>query len=195
MPRPAARTRKRIVEAAYGLFWRQGFVRVSMDQVAARARVTKRTLYHHFRSKDDLIAAALANSSELALARLQEIAARMPAGRDAMIDALFAELAEWAAKPHWSGTGFTRVVVELADLRGHPARVIARRHKAAVEAWLATLLGRAGVKSSREHAREITLLMEGAVSLMLIHGDRGYARAAAQAAKKLVRKAPRARAR
>jgi AcrR family transcriptional regulator len=166
-----------------------------MDQVAARAGVTKRTLYHHFRSKDDLIAAALVNSSELALARLQEIAARMPAGRDAMIDALFAELAEWAAKPHWSGTGFTRVVVELADLRGHPARVIARRHKAAVESWLATLLARAGVKSSREHAREIILLMEGAVSLMLIHGDRGYARAAAQAAKKLVGKAPRARAR
>jgi len=42
----------------------------------------------------------------------------------------------WAAKPRWSGGGFTRVVVELADLRGPPARAIARQHKIAVERWL-----------------------------------------------------------
>jgi hypothetical protein len=32
------------------------------------------------------------------------------------------------------------------------------------------------------------LLMEGAMALMLIHGDRGYATAAARAAKTLVRR-------
>ena len=71
------RHRQRILDAAYGLFWRQGFVRVSMDQIADRAKVTKRTLYQHFRSKDDLIAAALAHSSELALERLEQF---RPAG-------------------------------------------------------------------------------------------------------------------
>ena len=105
-----------------------------------------------------------------------------------MIDSCFAQLADWASKPRWSGAGFTRVVVELADLRGHPARAIARRHKAAVEAWFATLLATAKVPSPRERAREITLLMEGAMMLMLIHGDRSYADAAARAAKRLVRK-------
>lgn len=186
MARSAVETRQRILDAAYGLFWRQGFVRVSMDQIAERANVTKRTLYQRFRSKDDLIAAALARSSELAMDRLEQF--KLPANRDAMIDSCFAQLADWAAKPRWSGAGFTRVVVELADLRGHPARVIARRHKAAVEAWFASRLAAAKVSSPRERAREITLLMEGAMMLMLIHGDRGYAQAAACAAKRLVRK-------
>jgi hypothetical protein len=33
--------------------------------------------------------------------------------------------------------GFTRLVIELADLPGHPARLIARRHKAMLETQLA----------------------------------------------------------
>jgi hypothetical protein len=37
-------------------------------------------------------------------------------------------LSGWASStPRWSGSGFTRLVVELADLPGHPARAIARR--------------------------------------------------------------------
>ena len=82
-------------------------------------------------SKDDLIAATLAHASKLALGRLESI--KLPTNRDAMIDSLFAQIADWAATPRWSGAGFTRVVVELADLRGHPARGIARQHKTAVE--------------------------------------------------------------
>jgi AcrR family transcriptional regulator len=181
-----AETRLRILDAAYALFWRQGFVRVSMDEIAQRAKLTKRTLYQHFRSKDELMASALARSSELALARLE--AFRLPVGSDAMIDSLFSQLAEWASKPRWSGAGFTRVVVELADLRGHPARAIAHRHKASVEVWLASQLAKAGVTSPRERAREVTLLMEGAMMLMLIHSDLTYAKSAADAAKQLVRK-------
>jgi AcrR family transcriptional regulator len=185
MSRSAAQTEERILDAAYGLFWRQGFTRVSMDDIAGRAKVTKRTLYLRFRSKDDLIAATLARSSEMALKRLD--AFKFPSGPDAMIDSVFSQLAEWAGKPRWSGAGFTRVAVELADLRGHPARAIARRHKAAVEAWFAARLAAAGVSSSRERAREIALLMEGAMLLMLIHNDRSYAKAAAEAARRLLR--------
>ena len=104
-----------------------------------------------------------------------------------MIDAVFAEVAEWASKPRWSGAGFTRVVSELADLPGHPARAIARQHKAAIEVWFAELLAQAGVREPAARGREIALLMEGALSLMLIHGDRTYAEVAAQAAKRLVK--------
>jgi AcrR family transcriptional regulator len=165
--------------------WRQGFLRVSMDEIAERAEVTKRTLYQHFPSKDDLLAATLAHSSDLAMARLRKFpVSKTP---NDFIDQLFSQLADWAAKPRWSGGGFTRVVVELADLRGHPARSIARKHKAAVEEWIAGALSSIGVSSPAVRARETMLLMEGAMALMLIHGNRDYARAAAKAAKALIR--------
>lgn len=185
MQRSRTLTRQRILDAAYGLFWRQGFLRVSMDEIAAQAKITKRALYQHFRSKDDLMAAALAHSSELAIQRLQTF--RRPPRAAEFIDSLFSDLADWASKPRYSGGGFTRVVIELADLRGHPARAIARKHKAAVEGWIADGLAASRVPLPRARAREVMLLMEGAMLLMLTHGDRDYAKSAAQAAKALVR--------
>jgi AcrR family transcriptional regulator len=189
MRRKSQETRQRIVDAAYGSFWQHGYRRTSMDGIADRAGVTKRTLYAYFRSKDDLLAAVLQHYGELAKARLRHIGDRLPPDRDGLIDSFFGQLAGWAAAtPRWSGSGFTRLVTELGDLPGHPARVIARRAKGTTEAWLAGLLTRARVARPREHAREIMLLMEGAMALMLIHGDRGYIDAAARAAKRLVRR-------
>jgi len=68
MPRSSAPTRQAILDAAYGLFRRKGFVRVSMDEIAASAAVTKRTLYYHFTSKDLLLAEVLQAQHALALA-------------------------------------------------------------------------------------------------------------------------------
>ena len=181
-------TRRRIIDAAYESFWRSGFTRTSVDSIAGRAGVTKRTLYSYFRSKDDLLAAVLLGYDELARKQLQHIGDRMPADRDGMIDLFFGQLAGWAsATPRWSGSGFTRLVVELGDLPGHPARAIARRAKAASEAWLAERLAGARVARPRERAREVMLLMEGSMALMHIHGDRSYIDAAARAARQLVK--------
>lgn len=186
MPRSAAVTRQRILDAAYVLFRRKGYKRVSMDEIAATARVTKRTLYYHFESKDALLAAMLEAQHDLALAAFATFADRLGGSPKVIIDAFFRELAVWADTPRWAGSGFTRLVIELADLRGHPARTIARRHKALLEAHLAEMLAKAGVRAARQRAREIWLLSEGAISLMLVHGDRSYAAAAAQAAKRLI---------
>jgi len=186
MPRSAERTRRRILDAAYELFYQKGFVRVGVDEIAALAGLTKRTLYYHFTSKDELLGSVLALHSELSLARIRKYEARYSGSADEIIDILFSELAKWSAKPGWTGAGFTRIVMELADLPGHPARAIAHRHKAAVEAWWASLLESAGVSAPLERAREVVLLMEGATALILIHGDRSYAKAACEGAKKLV---------
>lgn len=187
MPRSAEQTRKRIVEAAYRLFRRQGFSRVSMDEIAANARLTKRTLYHHFRSKDDLLARVLEAQHELALQAFWTFADKLTGSAETIVDAMFRELAVWVDKPRWAGSGFTRLVIELADLPGHPARTIARRHKAQMEGCLAELLERAGITQAEELAREVWLLSEGAISLILVHGDRGYSAAAMRAARTLVR--------
>ena len=182
------RTQRRIIEAAYYLFYRRGFARVGMDEIAARARLTKRTLYAHFRSKDDLLAATLARYSELDRERLRAFADRLPSKPEAMLDSFFGQLVEWAGQPRWAGSGFTRLVVELADLPGHPARAVARRAKSVTESWLTEMLANGKVRMPRERAREVMLLMEGAMVLMLIHGDRDYGAAAARAAKRLVKR-------
>ena len=51
--------KERILVAADQLFYGQGIRAVGVDAVAAEAGISKRTLYNHFPSKDELIAAYL----------------------------------------------------------------------------------------------------------------------------------------
>jgi AcrR family transcriptional regulator len=180
-------TRKRMLEAAYELFYRHGYARVSVDQIGDRAGVTKRTLYDHFRSKDELLAAVLEFQHEIALGYFQEWNLDGTQDIAEMIDHLFADLARWSASRRFTATGFTRIVMELADLPGHPARKIASRHKAALESWFEREFERREIRSPEMRAREIVLLLEGATALMLVHANRNYAAAAAEAAKRLLR--------
>jgi len=56
-----AQTRERIVSAARRLFNRHGFEQVSIDRVMLEAGLTRGGFYHHFGSKDELYAAAVAS--------------------------------------------------------------------------------------------------------------------------------------
>ena len=169
-----------ILTCAYRLFHRHGFNRVSMDEIAAAARVTKRTLYYHFRSKDDLIALALEHQHELAVATFRTWTDRISRKPEAIVASLFSELRKWATQGIFFGSGFTRIAFELAEMPGHPARAIARRHEKMIEDLLAELLLSAGVRSARRRARQIYTLLEGAAAMILVHGDRSYASAAAE---------------
>ena len=55
---PAAQMAPRLAQSAFELFAERGFARVNLDQVAARAGVTKGSLYWHYRSKHELLLAA-----------------------------------------------------------------------------------------------------------------------------------------
>ena len=59
MTRDSRITRRDILAAADELFYGEGFRSVSVDEISAKAGITKKTLYYHFRSKDELIAAYL----------------------------------------------------------------------------------------------------------------------------------------
>lgn len=186
MPRSAAKTREQILDAAYRLFRRRGYSRVTMDDIAAEARLTKRTLYHHFESKDRLLAEVLTAQEQLAIAAFRTFGDQLSGSPEAIVKGMFRELAVWADRPRWAGSGFTRLVIELADLPGHPARLIARRHKARLERCFCELLEQSGVRRAAGLARAIWLLSEGAVSLILVHGDQGYSAAASEAATTLL---------
>ena len=57
-----------ILEAAKRMFTLHGYERVSMDQIAAEAGVSKLTVYSHFGDKDALFAAAVKSHCETAAA-------------------------------------------------------------------------------------------------------------------------------
>ena len=57
---PKERKKKRILDAATGLFIKQGYRKTSIDEVAAASGVAKGTVYLYFKSKTDLLMRAIA---------------------------------------------------------------------------------------------------------------------------------------
>lgn len=133
-------TRDRIIRAAGKLFHAEGIRAVSVDAVAETAGLTKRTLYYHFRSKDDLIAAYLETRDQPNLLLFQRWFAETPGDTADKVEGIFRQLAASARHPKWKGCGFLRTSVELINLPGHPAIVAARAHKKRVEDWLCSVL-------------------------------------------------------
>ena len=60
-PAPAGTgTRQRIIEAADALFYRQGFGKTSFADIAGQVGLSRGNFYHHFKSKDEILAAVIA---------------------------------------------------------------------------------------------------------------------------------------
>jgi AcrR family transcriptional regulator len=180
-------TRKRLVDAATKLFYAEGIGRVSVDAVAEKAGLTKRTLYYHFKSKDDLIAAYLDGRDQPNIKQMAGWFEAAEGDVERKVEAIFINLARVAKNPKWKGCGFLRTAAELASMPGHPAVKAGSRHKKNFETWLTGELSGYGVDEPQTLAREIVLMMDGAFSIMLIHRDPDYVEAAGHAAATLVR--------
>ncbi|SEB56246.1 TetR/AcrR family transcriptional regulator [Rhodobacter sp. 24-YEA-8] len=188
MAKVSAPTRDRLLEAAGKLFYAEGLRAVSMDDIAEAAGVTKRTLYYHFRSKDDLIAAWLETRDQPNLAAFRRWFSRAEGDVADRIQAIFDNLARAARRRTWKGCGFLRASVELVNLPGHPAIIAARAHKKRVEDWICSELLRAGIPGdTRAIAAQIILLLDGAFAVVLLHRDPVYFENAGKAAAVLIR--------
>lgn len=182
-------TRETIVASAAKLFYAQGIRAVSVDAVAEAAGVTKRTLYYHFESKDELIAAYLEGRDQPNLLLFRKWFEAADGDLAEKAEAIFVNLARAARHPKWKGCGFLRTSTELANMPGHPAIRIGAAHKKTFEAWLAQVFAEAGINDAGELARQMLLLLDGSFAVVLLHRDASYMESAGKAAAMLVRTA------
>jgi AcrR family transcriptional regulator len=57
-------TRRKIVEGAKRLFQLYGFTRITVDEIAANLKISKKTIYRHFPTKDALILGVMESIQE-----------------------------------------------------------------------------------------------------------------------------------
>src|SRR5882762_8189147 len=131
-----ASMQQRILETADRLFYGQGIRAVGVDTVAAEVGISKRTLYNHFPSKDDLIAAYLAGRSK-----------PIPPSDKPPIDQIlgsFDRLARNSGRTDFRGCPFVNAVAELGR-EDRAARKIALAFKESRRLWFRGLLMQLGV--------------------------------------------------
>lgn len=85
MAKRGVELRNQMIHAAKAVFLEVGFERASMDRIAEQANTTKRTLYAHFVSKENLFLAVFDLVLELQLDHLKEPADYAPDTEQALV--------------------------------------------------------------------------------------------------------------
>lgn len=144
-----------IAEIAADLFYRDGIHAVGVDRVADTAGLTKRTLYRHFRSKDELIAAALRRAPRVKFPGVGEPLER--------IIGAFDVLATYLDGTQYRGCPYIIFTAELTE-RDHPARRLIDKLLANRRGWFRERAAEASLRNPEEVAEQLDLLFDGALA-------------------------------
>ena len=181
----ASSRRDHLVDTALDLFYQHGFHATGIDKLLQKAGVAKMTLYKYFKSKDELILAALRRRDEVFrnwYMRRVEVLSADPAGRLAV---LFDVLEEWFVRPDYHGCMFINAAAEFSDC-DHPIHGVSAEHKLLMVRYVQDTCVAAGARDAESLAHQLVLLMEGAICMSYVARQQGAARHAREAAKILV---------
>ncbi len=169
MPSP---TRQRLTEAAVRRFYRDGFRNVGLDQVLADVGISKTAFYKHFECKEDLMLAALEMQNRWLQETFRELV-RERGGETAVgqLRALLDVVDRIVSCDDYQGCIFVNVAMEF-PLPHEPAHIAAARHKQSIEEFVEVLATQAGAAQTREMAKELCLVMEGAYVTRQVTGNR-----------------------
>lgn len=185
--------RERLLTTATALFYDRGITATGVDTVVAASGVSKPTLYAHFRTKEQLVAAVLADRHTRRRAELPawvDAHARSPRAR---VLAVFDWLEEFHADGGARGCAFVNAAAEIPD-RDSPARQTAREQKSWLREYLESLARAAHLRRPHALAVQLQLLVEGVHARVAVDGDPELAREAITQARAAARTLVRAAA-
>ncbi|MER5387664.1 TetR family transcriptional regulator [Saccharopolyspora sp. NPDC002686] len=173
--------RERVLAAATALFEVQGINTTSMEQVAAAAPVSKRTLYAHFPTKDDLVVSYLRDLVESGRT-LEGVLERADLPPEERVLALFE--APDDVDPI-RGCPFIDAAAEFPDPTS-PVHEFAAEQKRRLLAHLTDLTSALGAANPRSLAEQLAVLVDGAASRSMVLNDANCAQHAKAAARALL---------
>jgi len=154
--------RDELVQKALAVFYRNGFHATGMDMLVTETGISKTSMYKHFRTKEELILAALRLRDERFrnwLFRRMEELGRTP---EEQLLAIFDALGEWFADPEFRGCMFIKAAGEYQD-PDSPIHAQACEHKRLLLNHIRGLADEAGLSSPDTLASQLVLLKEGAI--------------------------------
>ncbi|MCP3905048.1 MAG: TetR family transcriptional regulator [Planctomycetes bacterium] len=175
--------RDELIDAAMRVFYRHGFHATNIDRVLQEGGISRMTLYNHFKSKDDLIVAALHRRDELFRADLLKYVTSRADDPRARLLAVVDFLEQWLTGNEFRGCMFINAAAEYEDAAS-PQRGVALDHKRAIVSFLRDHCEAAGLAQPDELAEQINLLIEGATVTAQI--DRGRATEVANLARSAI---------
>ena len=159
---PALSKREQIVTAALELFYRDGFNATGVDRISAEAGVSKKTLYNHFKSKEELVLATLRKRDGVFRNRILRETERLGSTPRDRLLAIFDAHGAWFQEKNFSGCMFINAAAEFSS-QDDPNHLACAEHKRLVRDYLREIAEQAGARDPQALAAQLNLLLEGAI--------------------------------
>jgi len=175
----ASPKRDHLVATALALFNKQGYRATGIDNILAESGVAKMTLYNHFKSKDELIIAALSKRDEEFLSWIRSAMTRLLKQqkgdpRLAKLMAFFNALNEWFNSDTFCGCNFINASIEFKR-KDDPILAASAAHKKLVIQMLQEFLAELHLENVHHVAKQIHMLIEGAIVMAINLDDKSTA--------------------
>ena len=180
--------RDQLIQTALSLFAKNGIHVTGVDAIAEQSGVTKKTLYAHFRTKEELVLAVLRHYDGLAR---NEFMRKVESGgktAKARLLAIFDFAERWFQQSNFYGCLFINTIGEYSD-SDTPIRQICQDYKKLVKGYILSLCEKIGADKPQALAEELSLLLEGATVTAQVSQNPKAAKIAKRAAKILIDKA------
>jgi AcrR family transcriptional regulator len=162
-----SRKRDLLIDTAQLLFYQQGFRATGIDTILASSGVAKKTLYNHFKSKEELIVACLRRRDQQLLVLLKDKIEQFTPQQQcelefAPIMAFFDGLDEWINSSAFFGCMFINASAEYHS-QDHPVHLACNEHKEAVRQLIQQQLNGLALKDPLNLAKQLAMLADGAI--------------------------------
>ena len=189
MKQKGLRTSKReqLIQAALPLFAKNGIHATGIDTIVEHSGVTKKTLYAHFRSKEELVLAALRHYDgqfRNSFMRQVERKARTPKTR---LLAIFDVAETWFSQQSFYGCLFINAVGEHSA-PDTSLRYVCSDFKRMMTEFIFELCIKMKARNPQQLAEELAILLEGAIVTAQVSQKPNAAKIAKRAASVLIEK-------
>ncbi|MDQ3201974.1 MAG: TetR/AcrR family transcriptional regulator [Pseudomonadota bacterium] len=177
-------TRDIILDVTEKLIYKSGIAATGMDLLVKTAGVSRKSIYRYFTNKEALTVAALQRRDVrwMHWYRTEVNKAQNPAER---LLNLFTVLKTWFASEGFRGCAFINTSGETGD-PNDPVRGVAKEHKQKLLDYVAELCTDQGVAEPLAVARQLLILIDGAITVALVMGDHSAADDAKNVARKVL---------
>lgn len=165
-------TQGRLAVVAAHLFYTEGVTASGVDKIVHQTGISKPTLYSHYRSKAELVAAALNFQHQTRRRMIEDyLKQRQEQTPEQRLLAVFDWLEEWSSQQGVRGCAFLNAAAELVGPQYELARQVIRQHKEWWQSLWADLARDAGAEDPSRLADELLLLMDGVSARVLVTGN------------------------
>ena len=175
-----------ILNTAADLFYSQGIKTTGIDNIVKVSGVAKMSLYKYFPSKDALVLAYLHKSGAALLASVQQGLQARAGTPEQKLLAVFDVFAEVLANPNFRGCPFINATAEYAD-ETHPIQQAVADFYFSVTQLLADLARQTSMATPEELAKQLVVLLSGAIVIEQIQKQGQAMRTAYTAAEILIK--------